>query len=62
MSLLNQALPSNQEGRILLAIQAVKLGQFQSVQAAAKSYDIPRSTLRHRLNGMASRRDSYPNS
>jgi hypothetical protein len=42
----HQVLPSNQEGRILLAIQALKLGQFQSVQAAAKVYDIPRSTLR----------------
>jgi helix-turn-helix, Psq domain len=62
MPLLNQALPSNQEGRILLAIQAVKLGHFQSVQAAAISYDICDSTLRNRINGMASQRDVIPNS
>ena len=58
----HQVLPSNQEGRFLLAIQALKLAQFQSVQAAAKAYDIPRSTLRDRIDGMASRRDSTPNS
>ena len=58
----HQVLPSNQEGRILLAIQALKLAQFQSVQAAAKAYDIPRSTLRDRIDGMASRRNSTPNS
>jgi Tc5 transposase DNA-binding domain/helix-turn-helix, Psq domain len=62
MSLPNQVLPSNQEGRILLAIQAVKLRQFQSVRAAAISYDVPRTTLRDRINGIASRRDSLPNS
>jgi hypothetical protein len=36
-----QAYSSNQEGRILLAIQAIKLHQFQSVRAAAIAYDIP---------------------
>ena len=62
MSPPNQALPSNQEGRILLAIQAVKLGQFRSLKAAAISYDVPRTTLSNRINGIASRRDSTPNS
>ena len=52
---------SNQEGRILLAIHAIKQGQFQSVRAAAASYDIPQTTLRDRINGMTSRRDSTPN-
>ncbi|KFY90459.1 hypothetical protein V500_05177 [Pseudogymnoascus sp. VKM F-4518 (FW-2643)] len=56
-----QAQSSNQEGRILLAINAIKQGQFQSVRAAAASYDIPRTTLRDRIHGMASRRDSIPN-
>jgi hypothetical protein len=41
----NQALLSNQEGRILLAMQALKLHQFTSVRAAAKAYDIPHTTL-----------------
>jgi hypothetical protein len=58
----NQALPSNQEGRILLAIQAIKQGQFQSIRAATISYDVPYSTVCHRINGMASRRDTTPNS
>lgn len=57
-----QALPSNPEGRILLAIQAFKLRQFQSIRAAAKTYDVPYTTLYHRIHGMASRRDSIPNS
>jgi hypothetical protein len=56
-----QAQSSNQEGRILLAIYAIKQGQFQSVRAAAASYDIPRTTLRDRIHGMTSRRDSTPN-
>jgi hypothetical protein len=57
-----QAKTSSQEGRILLAVQAVKLGQTKSVRAAAESYDILESTLRNRINGMTSRRDSTPNS
>jgi hypothetical protein len=40
MSPPTQALPSYAEGRILLAIQALKLGHIQSVRAAAKAYDI----------------------
>ncbi|KFZ01934.1 hypothetical protein V500_00557 [Pseudogymnoascus sp. VKM F-4518 (FW-2643)] len=56
-----QAQSSNQEGRILLAISAIKQHQFNSVRAAAMSYDIPRTTLRRRIQGMTSRRDSTPN-
>src|SRR5450432_2106696 len=52
----------NQEGRILLAMQALKQGQSKSIQAAAISYDVPCSILRHRINGMPSRRNSTPNS
>ena len=58
----NQALPSNQEGRILLAIQAFKLRHCKSILAAAISYDVTYSTLYNRIHGMASRRDSTPNS
>jgi hypothetical protein len=54
MSPPNQAIPSNQEGRILLAIQALKLRQFTSIRAAVLAYDIPRSTLTDRINGMPS--------
>jgi hypothetical protein len=42
-----QAKSSSQEGRILLAIQAIKQGQFQSFQAAAVSYDVLWETLRN---------------
>ncbi len=42
---------SGQDGRLELAIQAVKNGQIISIQKAAQLYDIPRSTLRDRLNG-----------
>lgn len=61
MSLQNQAIPSNQEGRILLAIQALKLHQFKSVRAAAITYDVPIQTLRDRINGIAPRRDTPSN-
>jgi len=62
MSPPKQAISSNQEGRVLLAVQAVKLQQFKSVRAAAVAYDIPQRTLSNRIHGMTSRRDSTPNS
>ena len=58
----NQVLASNLEGRILLAIQALKLNQFTSIQAAAKAYNIPHSTLHNWINGMAPWCDCIPNS
>ena len=57
-----RAKSSNQEGRILLAIQAIKERQIESTRAAAVLYDIPESTLCNRINGMTSRCDSTPNS
>jgi hypothetical protein len=39
------------EGRIALAIEALKQGYFTSVKGAAKLYDVPESTLRYRLKG-----------
>jgi hypothetical protein len=62
MPQLNQAKSAYQEGRILLAIQAIKQGQIQKIRAAAKVYDVPYTTLYHRINGMTPRRDSTPNS
>lgn len=62
MSQSNQAKSSNQEGRILLAIQAIKQGQIQSIRVAAATYDVSRLTLYHRIYGMALRRDSTSNS
>jgi hypothetical protein len=61
----NMAPPHNaqlaqKEGRIALAIQALKRGQFSSVYAAAKTYDVAESTLRGRVNGIDARCDSIP--
>jgi hypothetical protein len=50
-----------QEGRIALAIQAYKLGQFPTPTAAAKSYDVPPTTLRDRLKGKQPKRGSISN-
>lgn len=61
----NMAPPHNaqlaqNEGRIALAMQALKQGQISSVYAAAKTYGVPESTLRGRVNGINARRDSIP--
>jgi hypothetical protein len=40
-----------QEGRIALAIDALKQGHFISVRDAAKLYNLIHSTLQHRVNG-----------
>jgi hypothetical protein len=49
-----------QEGRIALAMDALKQGHFTSVRGAAKSYDVGNSTLRRRIRGQPARRDSRP--
>ena len=51
-----------EEGRILLALDAIKRGQFKSIRKAAASYDVNWTTLRNRTHGMTSRQDSTPNS
>ena len=48
------------EGRMALAILAIRLGQIKSVRAAAKVYSIKRKTLSLQLNGIQSRRDTIP--
>ena len=40
-----------QDGRLELAIQAIKSDRVTSVRRAAQLYDVPRSTLQDRLNG-----------
>ncbi|KAJ5337526.1 zinc finger protein [Penicillium brevicompactum] len=47
-----------QEGRILLAIKALKNGRFISVAAAARSFEVPRSTLQDRMKGITSWSDT----
>ena len=51
-----------QEGRILLAIQAIKKQEKLSIRQAALTYDIPYTTLYARLHGRQNRVESYPNS
>jgi hypothetical protein len=50
------------EGRLLLAKQAIEQGQLQSNRRAAKVYDANRETLRQRRKGRSSRRNCEPNS
>jgi len=50
------------EGRIALAISALKQKQFQSVQHAVATYDVPKPTLRRQRAGINSRRDYKANS
>jgi hypothetical protein len=48
------------EGRIALAIEALKQGYFTSPKAAAKAYDVPYSTFLRRVRNGAARRDTRP--
>jgi hypothetical protein len=50
------------EGRVLLAINAFNQGQFPSLRAAAKAYDVPPATAQRRADGRPSRRECQPNS
>ena len=49
---------SSSEGSILLAISALKSNRFKSVKAAAKAYNVLRSTLFRRVYSSTSR-DNY---
>jgi hypothetical protein len=51
-----------QEGRIALAISAIKQNQFHSVRKAAVTYSVSRNTLSRRRAGTTSRRDCEANS
>ena len=53
---------AQQEGRVLLAIQAIENGQIPSIRQATKLYNIPRSTLQTRLTGTATRLSTRANS
>jgi hypothetical protein len=53
---------TSNESRLLLAIQALKQAPELSYRAAAKLYNIPEATLRHRMNGRRARQDTRTNS
>ena len=62
MPQLIQAISSIQEGRILLAIQAIKERQIESTRVAAVLYNISESILYNRINSITSRYNSTFNS
>ncbi|OQD91366.1 hypothetical protein PENVUL_c284G00185, partial [Penicillium vulpinum] len=51
-----------QEGRILLAIQAFKNKEISSIREVARVFNIPRTTLRDRLSGHTERSTTRANS
>jgi helix-turn-helix, Psq domain len=53
---------AQQEGRIELALQAYKDGQFQSLQRAANTFNICPRRLQRRYNGTLARADTRPSS
>ena len=52
---------SSNEVDIVLALSAFNRGQFSSVSRAAATYNVSKSTLLRRLNGVDARRDCEPN-
>ena len=50
-----------QEGRLILAISALKKQQISSIRQAARVYTIPESTLRDRLHGSVNRAEKHAN-
>ena len=46
------------EGRILLAIQAIKRQEISALREAARRFDVPESTLRTRLRGTTFRAET----
>jgi hypothetical protein len=50
-----------QEGRVLLAIQAIKNKEISSKREAARRFNVPETTLRRRLNGHIFRAESRAN-
>ena len=51
----SNAILSQQEGRIDLALQAYTLGQFKSIRRAAAAFNIQHQRLSDWLNGIAFR-------
>ena len=52
---------TEQEGRILLAIQAIKKQEIPSIREAARRFNVPFSSLRNRLNGLTNRSETRAN-
>ena len=50
---------TEQEGRILLAIQAIRNQEINSIREASRRFEVPFSSLRNRLTGIKNRSDSH---
>ena len=50
-----------QEGRILLAIQAIRRQEIPSIREAARRFNVPKSTLSTRLHGTINRSELRAN-
>jgi hypothetical protein len=57
-----QTLSRSDEADIQLTISSLNKHQISSVRAAAQTFNVPRTTLRHRRGGIPARRDCQPNS
>nr|XP_001398056.2 transposase [Aspergillus niger CBS 513.88] len=51
-----------QEGRLCLAVESIQKGHTKSIREAARVFQVPRSTLQDRLNGLKFRKDTRANS
>ena len=51
---------TSNEGRILLAISALQSNQISSIRTAAALFEVPKTTLIRRLQGIPSRQDTIP--
>jgi hypothetical protein len=57
---MHNASTSSKEARIQLTLQAIEQGQFNSIRRAAKTYDVPESTIRDRRAGRLPRAEMRP--
>ena len=53
---------ASKEARLLLALEALEDNDDLSTRAAAKLYNVPEATIRHRRNGRRTRHDIPANS
>jgi len=56
MATQQQENPLFREGRLILAINAYKQGQFEALQPAITTYDVPQITARRRIAGITLKR------
>ena len=61
MPQLSQTEKAQQEGRIELAIEAFKAGQFKSLRRATMAFNVPQTTLLRRYKGTLARANTRPN-